>query len=77
MRVEVERAFKMQTYERIGSKLDQGEPAFTPEVVRSMRVKFGADADQWLAKLRWAGDHWFFNKDRMYHGVEPDGYIHT
>lgn len=73
----------MQTYTRPPRMYGEGryapsEPAPFPwAVVRAMRRKFGKDADKWLAELRWSRDHWFFIKDRMYHGVESDGYIHT
>ena len=35
------------------------------------------DAPAILPTLRYAGDHYSFNRWGMYVGVEPDGYIHT
>lgn len=82
-----QKSYDMQTYNRrpeytgpdgVPSRWAPSEPSRFPlEVIKSMRAKFGKDSDKWLAELRWNGDHWFFTKDRMYHGVEPDGYIHT
>jgi hypothetical protein len=60
------------------SRYQPNEPRMFPKaVVRAMRRKFGKDADEWLAKLRWSHDHWYFHYANMYHGVEPDGHIHT
>lgn len=52
-------------------------PPFTESVIRSMKIKFGKDANLWFSRLQWNGSHWYFHKDGMYHGVEPDGNIHT
>jgi hypothetical protein len=52
-------------------------PTFTPEVIASMRRKFGKHANEWLGQLQWDRDHWFFIRNDVYHGVEPDGHIHT
>lgn len=81
-----DKSYSMQTYTRRAdwmidgkpSRYAPGEPQRFPEaVVTAMRRKHGAKADEFLAQLRWAGDHWFYNHERMYIGVEPDGYIHT
>ncbi len=78
-----EESYKMQNYARRpmeypGEELSPTEPyPFPKAVVDAMRNKHGADADTFLSRLRWNGDHWFYNHDRMYIGVEPDGYIHT
>lgn len=82
-----QRSYDMQIYERradyIGpdgraSRWAPGEPARFPEaVIKAMKSKFGKGVNQWLAKLRWDRDHWYFTKDGVYHGVEPDGHIHT
>lgn len=49
------------------------------QVVKAIRAKFGRDADQWIAKLSWDGlmKCWYFTYAGMFHGVEPDGCIHT
>lgn len=82
-----QRSYDMQTYSRrpdypgpdgIDSRYAPGEPSpFPMAVVRAMRRKHGAEADKFLAMLRWAGDHWFYHLGNMYLGVEPDGYIHS
>lgn len=86
MRDRETRSFDMQVYTREfmytvngrPSRLGPDEPACFPvAVVKAMRRKHGAEADKFLAMLRWSHDHWYYNHDRMYIGVEPDGYIHT
>lgn len=81
-----ERSYAMQKYSRAPFDFDgsgpnllaPGEPERFPEaVVKAMRRKFGEYADDWLSKLRWSHGHWHFNYAGMYHGVEPDGHIHT
>lgn len=80
------RSYDMQTYTRTAEyyyngdyhRLAETEPSRFPEaVIKSMRRKWGAKANEWLAKLRWSRDHWFFHHASIYHGVEPDGHIHT
>lgn len=34
-------------------------------------------AQEYLAALRWSGDHYSFMVGNMYVGVEVDGYLHT
>ena len=48
-------------------------------VLRAMRNKHGAEADTYIAKLRWDGLNkcWFYTYAGMYLGVEEDGYIHS
>jgi len=80
-----QRSYDMQTYtRRFGeggdpdSRYAPTEPQSFPQaVVEAMRRKHGARANEFLAMLRWNHDHWFYNHERMYIGVEPDGHIHT
>jgi hypothetical protein len=83
-----ERSSRMHLYKRRGNEYmhrdgtfhayAEGEPQFLPWAVMSaMRRKHGEEADKFMAKLKWAGDHWFYTLHRMYVGVEPDGHIHT
>lgn len=83
------RLYDMQTYTRKADEFGdpyeggtgyyaRGEPVpFPVAVVNAMRRKHGKDTAKFLAMLRWTGDHWFYNHNKTYVGVEPDGYIHT
>lgn len=48
-------------------------------VVKAMRRKFGRMANDFLRPviLKKYGEYWGFEHQGMFHGVEPDGYIHT
>lgn len=48
-------------------------------VIKSMRRKFGVRANDYLrpSMLKSYGTYWGFEYAGMFHGVEPDGYIHT
>lgn len=62
------------------------DEAFTPiikdhpvpyAVVKSIRAKFGANADDVLCTLKYYGGYYGFTWGNMFVGVEPDGYMHT
>jgi hypothetical protein len=57
----------------------KGVPRPGEAVVKAMRRKFGAMADKYITQLKWdgLGKYYYFTHAGMYHGVEPDGYIHT
>jgi hypothetical protein len=47
-------------------------------VEQSIRRRYPDRAEQILADLKWAGDHFYFMLGTMYVGVEKnDGYMHT
>jgi len=48
-------------------------------VIQAMRDKFGWEADTKILTLEYdaCGGYWYFIHAGMYHGIEPDGYIHT
>ena len=82
-----QRLYDMQTYNRTAmytgldgqqSRYAPNEPSPFPQaVVNAMRNKHGAEAEKYLAMLRWSFDHWGYSYAGMYLGVEPDGYIHS
>lgn len=76
---EVEWALKvaeaMQASDRIPDRAD----ILPWPVVKAMRRKFGRCANDYLKShtLRSYGDYWGFEYAGMFHGIEPDGHIHT
>jgi hypothetical protein len=72
---EVREAEYRVTYQQEGAgSMDYELPQKAAEAV----VKAWPDqADSILQGIRFAGDHYSFNRWGMYVGVEADGYIHT
>ena len=56
----------------------QAGPNVVPVAVIKAIIKAWPDqAVEILSEIRFAGDHYSFNRWGMYVGVEYDGYIHT
>lgn len=57
---------------------EQASATLIPKAVTDAIIKAWPDqAVEILQQLRFAGDHYSFNRWGMYVGVEFDGYIHT
>lgn len=77
---EVECAVKVCEAMQVADRTpDRGDDVLPWPVIKAMRRKFGREANDYMRpyKLYSYGSYWGFTHAGMFHGVEPDGYIHT
>lgn len=46
-------------------------------VAQAIMNKWGREAASVFHDVKWHGDYWGVERDGMFYGIEPDGYIHT